>query len=389
MMSTEQRVQTGLERFLQEGLPSIAGARIGLMTNQTGVDRDFRSTIELLQASPHIQLAGLFGPEHGLRGDAQAGVAVDSAIDARTGLPIFSLYGATQRLTPAMLDGLKALVLDLQDIGVRYATYISTMADAQECCAHAGVQFVVLDRPNPITGLHIEGSCLDPNFGSFVGTHAVPVRHGLTIGEMARLLAGERGWPAPLVVSMLGWQRGQWYDQTGIPWVQPSPNLPTLDAVTLYSGTCLLEGTNLSEGRGTTRPFELVGAPWIDPPQLAAELQRLKLPGVAFRPTYFTPTFSKHAHVSCGGVQIYVTDRETAQPLTLGLYLLQTLRALSGERFTWIEGAAGGWFIDLLLGADGPRHTLNAGTPVEQMIVDWTREARVFEERRRPYLLYT
>ena len=302
MSDQRPHVHTGLDVFLQEGLPALAGRRVGLITNPTGIDRQFRSSVDLLRQSAEIDMVALFGPEHGVRGDVQAGVRVQTAVDRRTGLPIHSLYGETQRPSPSMLAGLDSLIFDIQDIGVRYATYISTMAYAQAAAAEAGLMFVVFDRPNPL-GSPIDGNLLDPAFASFVGVHPLPVLHGLTTGELARLLAAERGWPAPLVVAMQGWQHGLWFDQTGLPWVQPSPNLPTLDAVTLYGGTCLIEGTNLSEGRGTTRPFELIGAPWIDPFRAAEELQRREIPRVTFRPAYFTPTFSKHAGVACGGVQ--------------------------------------------------------------------------------------
>ena len=381
-------VQTGLEVFLANGLPDLAGSRIGLITNQTGVDRRFTSTVDLLRASHHIQLAALFGPEHGVRGEAQAGVKVGGATDPRTGLPVYSLYGDTRRPTAEMLDGLDALMIDLQDVGVRYATYISTMAYAQGAAAAAGLPFVVLDRPNPLSGGHIEGSLLDPAFASFVGVHPLPVRHGMTMGELARLFAAEHGYSAPLVVVMHGYSRAQWYDQTGLPWVGPSPNLPALDSVTLYPGTCLIEGTNLSEGRGTTRPFELIGAPWIDPFQLAGELERRRLPGwVDFRPAYFTPTFSKHAQAVCGGVQIYILDREAARPVELGLHLLHALRGLAPDAFAWREGDSR-FFIDLLLGSDRPRRSLDAGAEVAEVMSGWIEEIEAFERRRRPFLLY-
>ena len=247
-------VLTGLETALAEGLAELAGRRAGLITNPTGVDRRLRSGADLLHAGWALELVALFGPEHGIRGEAQAGIPLGGTLDPRTGLPVHSLYGETRRPTPAMLAGLDALIFDIQDVGARYATYVSTLAYAQEAAAQAGLRFVVFDRPNPITGAGVEGDLLDPAFASFVGAHPLPVRHGLTAGELARLFAAERGWPEPLVVRLRGWRRAAWFDQTGLPWVQPSPNLPTLDSLTLYPGTC--------PGRG----HQPVGGARRDPP---------------------------------------------------------------------------------------------------------------------------
>uniref|UniRef100_A0A831X7L7 DUF1343 domain-containing protein n=1 Tax=Thermorudis peleae TaxID=1382356 RepID=A0A831X7L7_9BACT len=382
------RVQVGLEVFLEQGLSSLEGKRAGLITNPTGTDGRLRSTIDLLYASGRVRLAALFGPEHGIRGEAQAGEPVADARDARTGLPVYSLYGQTRRPSPEMLQGLDALIFDLQDIGVRYGTYASTMAYAQEAAAEAGLLFVVFDRPNPLTGCWVEGNLLDPAFASFVGVHPIPIRHGLTAGELARLLAADRGWPEPVVVPMQGWQRELWFDQTGLPWIQPSPNLPTLDSLALYAGTCLVEGTNCSEGRGTTRPFELVGAPWIDPFELAEDLAGRGLPGVVFRPAYFTPTFSKHAGQRCGGVQIHVLDREALRPVELGIYLLDALRRQDPAVFAWRVSADGRHVVDLLLGSDRPRRALEAGAAPAEVLSGWDEEARAFRERCWPLLLY-
>jgi len=381
-------VQLGLEVLLAEGLPSLTGRRIGLIANHTSVDQRLRSSIDLLHESDTVELVALFGPEHGVRGDAQAGVEVGTAVDPRTGLPTHSLYGETQRPTPEMLDGLDALVFDIQDVGVRYATYMSTMAYAQDAAATAGLSFVVLDRPNPITGENVEGNLLDPAFASFVGVHPMPIRHGMTAGELARLFAAERGWPEPQVVPMRGWRRAQWFNETGLPWVQPSPNLPTLDSVTLYPGTCLIEGSNVSEGRGTTRPFEYVGAPWIDPYRLTAELERRSLAGCAFRPAYFTPTFSKHAGQVCGGVQAHITDRDALRPVELGIHLLETIRAHDPTAFSWREASDGRYFVDLLLGSDRPRSQFDSPAGASHVLAGWAEESAQFAERRRPYLLY-
>ncbi|HEV2109617.1 MAG TPA: DUF1343 domain-containing protein [Thermomicrobiales bacterium] len=367
----------------------LAGRRIGLITNQTGVDRHLRSVVDLLHDTDGIELVALFGPEHGVRGEAQAGAKVGRAVDPRTGVPVYSLYGETDRPTPDMLTGLDALVFDIQDVGVRYATYISTMSLAQEAAAAAGLGFVILDRPNPISGDHVEGNLLDRAFMSFVGIHPIPIRHGMTAGELARLFAAERGWPEPEVVPMQGWSRARWFDETRLPWVQPSPNLPTLDSVTLYPGTCLIEGTNISEGRGTTRPFELIGAPWLDPFALVEELERRLLPGITFRPAYFTPTFSKHANVRCGGVQVHIVNREALRPVELGLHLLDAVRRLSGVAFAWRARSEGGYFIDLLLGSDRPRQDLDAGAEVSEVTAGWAGQAEAFVERRQAMLLYS
>ncbi|HEX3301584.1 MAG TPA: DUF1343 domain-containing protein [Thermomicrobiales bacterium] len=381
-------MQTGLEILLAEGQPSLRGRRVGLITNHSAIDPKLRSAIDLLHESDVVDLVALFGPEHGVRGDAQAGVKVEAATDKHSGLPVYSLYGETQHPTPEMLGGLDALLFDIQDIGVRYATYISTMANAMEAASDAGLTFVVLDRPNPLNGDAIEGNLLEPAFASFVGVHPIPIRHGMTAGELARLIAAERGWAEPVVVEMTGWRRDHWFDDTELPWVQPSPNLPTLDSVTLYSGTCMIEGTNVSEGRGTTRPFEYIGAPWLDPFDLADAMDKRNLPGCGFRPAYFTPTFSKHYGAVCGGVQIHILDREKTRPAVLGLHLLDVIRSLDPQAFAWRQSSDGGYFIELLLGSDQPRRMFDQGAGADEIVAQWADECASFAERRKPYLLY-
>ncbi len=381
-------MQTGLDRFIAEGLPEVDGRRVGLITNPTGVDSRLRSTVDLLWRSDRVRLAALFGPEHGMLGTAQAGEKTASSLDQRTGLPVHSLYGATLRPTAAMLEGLDVLIFDIQDVGARYSTYLATLTYAQQVAADMGLPMVVFDRPNPITGAQVEGNLLDPAFASFVGVYSIPARHGLTIGELALMFAAEQGWPQPIVVSMRGWEREQWFDETGLPWTQPSPNLPTLDSVTLYPGACLIEGTNLSEGRGTTRPFELAGAPWLDAFALTEALERRELPGVTFRPVTFTPTFSKHTGMPCNGVQAHITDRDALRPVSLGLRLVDVMRQLAPDRFAWTQGADGRYFIDRLLGSDAPRLALDSGIAVEQVIQQWGADARAFAERSQPYRLY-
>jgi uncharacterized protein YbbC (DUF1343 family) len=321
-------------------------------------------------------------------GNAQDGVAVGEMVDQRTGLPVYSLYGDTLRPTPEMLRGLDALIYDIQDVGARYYTYLTTLAYAQEAAAQAGLPFVIFDRPDPITGMHVEGNILDLRFASFVGVDALPIRHGLTSGELARYFASMHGWPQPLIVPLEGWRRGMWFDETGLPWVQPSPNMPTLASATLYPGTCLLEGTNISEGRGTTLPFEILGAPWLDPFQFADEMTHRALPGVAFRPLYFTPMFSKYEHRQCGGVQVHIVERDLVRPVELGLHLLHAARRLQPEHFAWRQGHADGYPIDRLFGSDQLRLALNKDVEVADITRLWPESLAVFRERCLTSLLY-
>ncbi|GHO76691.1 hypothetical protein KSD_44620 [Ktedonobacter sp. SOSP1-85] len=386
--STHAVVQNGLDVLLAGGVPSLHGKRLGLITNPTGINRALQGGVDLLHADPRFGLCALFGPEHGMRGDAQAGVHVQASTDSRTGLPVYSLYGETRRPRPEMLQGLDVLLFDLQDIGVRYATYLSTLVYAMEAAAEAGLLFVVLDRPNPLGGQLLAGNILHPDFSSFVGIANIPVCHGLTVGEFARLYAAEHALPEPMVVAMRGWRRDLWFDQLELPWVQPSPNLPTLDAVALYPATCLLEGLSCSEGRGTTRPFEILGAPDIDPFVLAETLTVHALPGVAFRPLYFTPTFSKHAQTRCGGIQVYLLDRAQIPLMELGLHLLADLRRLSPLSRTWIQGENGTYFLDLLCGSDQVRLALEAGASVAEITANWEGGLAAFAQRRAPFLLY-
>jgi uncharacterized protein YbbC (DUF1343 family) len=287
-----------------------------------------------------------------------------------------------------MLRGLDALIYDIQDVGARYYTYLTTLAYAQEAAAQAGLPFVIFDRPDPITGMHVEGNILDLRFASFVGVDALPIRHGLTSGELARYFASMHGWPQPLIVPLEGWRRGMWFDETGLPWVQPSPNMPTLASATLYPGTCLLEGTNISEGRGTTLPFEILGAPWLDPFQFADEMTHRALPGVAFRPLYFTPMFSKYEHRQCGGVQVHIVERDLVRPVELGLHLLHAARRLQPEHFAWRQGHADGYPIDRLFGSDQLRLALNKDVEVADITRLWPESLAVFRERCLTSLLY-
>lgn len=381
-------VQTGLDSFLDQPPPEARGVRLGLMTNPSGIDRHLRSSVDRLASQPNVRVAALYGPEHGVRGEAQAGEHVDGGTDARTGLPVHSLYGPSRIPSDEMLAGVDAMLVDLQDIGVRFTTYISTLAHVIDVCAESGKGVIILDRPNPLTGSRVGGNLLDPNYASFVGIHPIPILHGLTIGEFGRLWARDHDLPEPTVVTMDGWRRNMWFDETGLPWVAPSPNLPTLDSTVAYPGTCLIEGTNLSEGRGTTRPFEVIGAPWIEPGTLTAALAELELGGVAFRPVYFTPMFSKQAGLRCGGVQVYVTNREAFDAVAFGPRLLATLKRLYPADFAWLPPNDGRHFIDLLTGGSGLRDAIDEGVPIQEFLASWTRESSSFEVARADILLY-
>ncbi|HUQ17964.1 MAG TPA: DUF1343 domain-containing protein [Candidatus Saccharimonadales bacterium] len=376
-------MHSGLAVLLRDGDPLVTGRRIGLLTHPAGIDAQLRSTADLLAADPRWELAALFGPEHGIRGDAQAGAPVGSATDAATGLPVHSLYGATEVPAAGMLAGLDTVVIDLQDIGVRYFTYPATVLGVVEAAAAAGVAVVILDRPNPLSGALVEGGGLREGLRSLVGVHDVPIRHGLTLGELARLVAAARSLPLPAVVRMEGWDRAWWHDATGLPWIPPSPNLPTLDAVTFYPGTCLLEGTNLSEGRGTTRPFEQVGAPWLDPRRFTDAFNERGCAGVRARPSTFVPTFSKHAGTACGGIQLHLTDRAALRPTEVGLTVLSVARALSEDELEWIDAS-----FDRLSGDPAVREALASGTDPAALIARSRANATGFSRERRPWLLY-
>lgn len=381
----------GLEVLLASQLHLVAGKRVGLVAGPSSVDRHLRSSVELLHGHPDVNLVALFGPEHGIRGDAQAGAKVDSAIDPLTQLPVHSLYGKTQRPTADMLRDLDAIIIDLQDGGVRFYTFVATALYVMAAARAAGISVIILDRPAPINGARVEGPILNPDYSSFVGPAPLPIRYGLTIGELARLL-NERGKVhCDLTVIPLGnWSRVMWTDDTGLPFVPSSPNLPTLDAMTLYPGACLIEGTNLSEGRGTTRPFEYIGAPWIKAEPLAAQLNALKLAGLRFRPVYFAPTFSKHQSQLCAGVHIYVSDRERFQPVAAMLRVLQTVKRSYPDRFGWRQAWQPGRQrpIDLLWGGDRLRRQIDADRPVAELVAAWQPGLQEFERLRRDYMLY-
>jgi uncharacterized protein YbbC (DUF1343 family) len=389
-------VMTGLARLVSEGSSLLDGRRIGLCVNATSVDAQLRHAIDLLTARGDLRVTGLFGPEHGVRGDAQDMIAVDDARDARSDLPIHSLYGHTAAQlspTPAMLADIDVLVFDIQDIGSRYYTFVWTMVLAMRACAAAGKAFCVLDRPNPLGGLHIEGGAIAPGFDSFVGLVSCPNRHGMTAGEIARWRHGVERLDLDLVVlSMRGWQRDMRFEHTGLPWVMPSPNMPTLDTALVYPGMCLVEGTELSEGRGTTRPFELAGAPYLDGHRLAAALAAMGLPGVMFRPAIFSPMFHKHHGAACGGVQLHVTNPETFRPYRTGVAFLKACYDQAPAAFRWrakaYEFVDQIPAIDLLAGGDALRTGIEAGASLDELAARWPRDEGEFAAERADSLLY-
>ena len=382
------RVKAGIDVLLRSPGEHLGGSKVGLITNPTGVTGDLVSTIDALNGHPMVNLKAVFGPEHGARGDIQDGLPVESRVDAATGLPVYSLYGDVRKPTPEMLEEVDALVFDIQDAGARFYTYASTLTHALEAAAENGVSLAVLDRPNPVNGVDVEGGILKPGFASFVGLHPIPIRHGLTIGELARLANEDIGAELQ-VVTMEGWERGMWFDETRLPWVQPSPNLPTPDTATVYPGTCLFEGVNVSEGRGTTRPFEYIGTPWIDGAMWAKALNGLGLGGVRFRACHFTPTFDKYHGEACRGVQVHVTDRDAYRPVETGLHMLSTALGLWPHEFQWLPPRDDGRrHFDLLAGSDKIRADLGRGEAVEEIVDGWRDGLEAYVERSEEFLLY-
>ncbi len=387
------KVATGLERLFDAHLGCLRRRRVGLIANQSSVDPWLRHAVDRLREATEGELVMVFGPEHGIAGQAQDLIEVGDSADPGSGIPVTSLYGDTRIPTPKMLEGIDALIFDIQDVGARYYTFIWTMAHAMEACARDGKKMIVLDRPNPIGGLQVEGNLIEKSHVSFVGLYPIPNRHGMTVGELAQLFNVEYGIGCDLtIVPMKGWTRSQWFDQTGLPWVMPSPNMPTLDTALVYSGTCLFEGTNLSEGRGTTRPFELMGAPWFDPHRLIAELEKEDLPGVRLRPVTFQPAFQKFAGQLCCGLQQHVVDRESYRPVRTGLAILKAARKLWPREFRWrpppYEYEMKRPAIDVLAGNSRIREQIDADAPLAEIEGGWQDELTRFRELRSRYLLY-
>jgi len=384
-------VKTGLDVLLSEKGGSLRGKKVGLIIHPASVDSGGRHILDALRDLPDIQVAALFAPEHGVRGEAQDQVPVpDSRYES---LPVYSIYGEVRSPEPGSLSNLDALVFDLQDVGARYYTFVWTMALCMEVCAKAGKRFVVLDRPNPINGETVEGNILDPQFQSFVGLYPVAVRHGMTPGEIARLVNEHFQIKCDLeVVPLKNWARTQWFDETGLPWVKPSPNMVTLSTAIVYPGACLIEGTNLSEGRGTPSPFETLGAPFIDSEAFAGALNAFRLPGVHFKPAHFVPTFHKWETQRCGGVTVEVTHRDQFKSYLTGLALLKAAREVCREGFSWrpppYEYEETLLPVDILCGSDSIRKSLEAGWPLDEIEQSWQKELRDFMELRARYLIY-
>jgi uncharacterized protein YbbC (DUF1343 family) len=389
-----QMVVPGIERLLRAERELIAGRRIGLVCNPASVDSQFRHSADLLFDDPDVTLTAIFGPQHGFRSDLQDNmIETPHSKDARRAVPVFSLYSETREPTEEMLRQIDVLVVDLQDVGTRVYTFVYTMANCMRAAARNGVRVVVCDRPNPIGGEAVEGPRLGEQWTSFVGQFPIPLRHGMTIGELARLFNDAFGVGAALdVVPVEGWRRTMFHDETRLPWVIPSPNLPTLESTVVYPGAVLFEGTMLSEGRGTTRPFELIGAPWIDGDRLAEAINGRRLPGVHFRSAFFEPTFQKHAKETCGGCQIHVTDRQSFQPVRTAVELLAEFRRQDPGRFAWrqppYEYEHERQPIDLLYGSDRLRHVIDRGEDVGTLIESWRPQEEQFRKTREPFLVY-
>ncbi|MGE7766997.1 exo-beta-N-acetylmuramidase NamZ family protein [Peribacillus sp. NPDC096540] len=381
----KQKVRPGIEVLLKDEKDVLKGKKVGLITNPTGIDSKLTSIVDLLYDDPDIELTALYGPEHGVRGDAQAGASVEFYIDEKTGLPVYSLYGKTKKPTPEMLEGVEALVFDIQDVGTRYYTYIYTMAYAMEAAKENNIPFIVLDRPNPQGGISVDGPVLEPEFSSFVGLYPIPLKHGMAVGELAVLFNKEFKIGADLkVIKMKGWKRSMDYDETGLPFVLPSPNMPTVSTTFVYPATGLIEGTNVSEGRGTTKPFELIGAPYINSDELAGKLNALRLPGVKFRAASFTPSFSKYAGKLSHGVEIYVTDRDEFRAVPTGLHIIKTIHDLYPDDFEFLAANN----FSLLIGNDWVRTMIEEGSSVNEIMKVYQPEQDAFKKVRAQYLLY-
>lgn len=390
----KKRVSLGLEKLLEEKLTLLADARIGLICNQASVDHGLQHAADLLHRHSQVNLTALFGPQHGIRGDVQDNmIETGHSIDRATGLPIYSLYSETREPTEEMLGDVDVLVFDLQDVGCRIYTFAYTLANCMRAAKKLGKKVIVCDRPNPITGKGVSGNVLDPEQASFVGQFSVPTRHGMTLGELARMFNDHFGIGCDLaVVPMAGWQRDDWHDQTDAPWVMPSPNIPTLDSATVFPGTVHFEGTQLSEGRGTTRPFELVGAPYVVPEDYALALNKLKLQSVSFRSCVFRPTFQKHAGVSCGGVQIHVTDRDSFEPVLAGIAMVKLAYDMYGDEFRWKQPPYEYVFdrnpFDVIAGTAKLREEIERGTALTEIQQSWEEPLAAFRGLREEYLMY-
>lgn len=385
----QSAVKLGVDVLIEKNVALLKGKRVGLITNQTGANRKLESTIDLLHKHPQVNLVALFAPEHGLYGTTSAGQGISSLHDKRTSLPVYSLYGKTRRPTPKMLRGVDVLIFDIQDIGVRWYTYISTMAYAMEEASKRGKEFIVLDRPNPLGGLKIEGPVMDPNLKSFVGLYPIPVIHGMTIGELAKLYKDEKKIQLELrVIPMEGWQRSMVWSDTGLTWIPTSPWIPTAETALVYPGMGLLGETGLvSIGIGYTLPFQIAGAPWMSSYALAKKMNGKNLPGVVFRPCSFQPFFGKFRKEDCKGIQIHVVDSHKFKPLATAMYLIESVRELYPQKFSSSFNETRRRGFDTHLGRS-ISSALKAGKNVESILEDWEKETEEFRKKREKYLLY-
>ena len=387
-------MKLGLEKILEVKLQVIKNQRVGLICNQASVNHRFEHAADLFFENSEINLTALFGPQHGIRGDVQDNMIETShSVDKKTGLPVFSLYSETREPTEEMLKDIDTLVFDLQDVGCRVYTFIYTMANAMRACSKFEKKFVVLDRPNPINGVDVEGNILETRHKSFVGLFPIPMRHGMTTGELALLFNTEFGINCDLeIIKMDEWDRNLFYDETDCPWVIPSPNMPTVDTTVVFPGTVMFEGTKVSEGRGTTRPFEFIGAPYFDGQEFADHLKNLNLPGVIFRPTNFLPTFQKHKDVGCSGVFLHVNDRSVFEPVITGIALIKTAYELYRENFEWKDTPYEYEFdrnpFDVINGSTKIRECIENGKTLDDIKQFWANDVLNFRKLRETYLLY-
>ena len=391
---TDAPVKIGAELLFEEHIDLLQGKRVGLVTNHTGILPDGRHLVDVLHEHEAVELTALYAPEHGIRGDATR--AFDHSEDPATGLHVYSLYGDNRKPTPDMLEDIDVLIFDIQDVGARFYTYISTMNNAMEAAAENGKEFIVLDRPNPITGVYVDGPILDPDFRSFIGIQPIPVAHGMTVGELATMF-NEEGWlengvKAELtIIRMENYRRSTWFDQTELPWIKPSPNMLRLSTAIVFPATCFFEGTNVSDGRGTDHPFEWFGTPWINGEELAQALHAYELPGVVFEPITYTPgdmvngvrISPKYMGELCYGVEMNITDRNVFRPVSTGIYILSTIYRMYGNELVWREN-----WMDLLWGTDRIRTAIQKGIDPAEIIDGWQEELEDFLSVRENYLLY-
>lgn len=390
----QNKVKLGLERLLGEQVSTLKNLRIGLICNQASVNHQYQHAADLFYDNPAINLTALFGPQHGIRGDVQDNMIETShSIDKITGLPVYSLYSETREPTIQMMSNIDALVFDLQDIGCRVYTFIYTMANAMKVCAQIGKKFIICDRPNPINGIDIEGNLLEIGHESFVGQYPIPMRHGLTVGELGKFFNKEYKINCDLeVIEMEGWEREFYYDDTDAPWVMPSPNMPTVETAVVFPGTVYLEGTQISEGRGTTRPFEIIGAPFIDANMLHEALNSLELAGVIFRQVAFLPTFQKHANQICEGIFLHVSNREIFKPVITGIAVIKTIFDLYPEDFKWKQTPYEYVYdrnpFDVIAGTTKTRESFEQGKTIKEIQADWLAGESEFCKLHEKYLLY-